>query len=132
MLKKRLMALVLIAGASMATTLLQAPAAHAAGPAASCDVQIGKTSKSGSYIVGHGSLSNCPASSTAHLIIQEYRGFVLGWDDKASGTAHQGYDTAISYNCSGTGTQTWRTLITTQTIGGTYLTKASNQIRVSC
>ncbi|MEU4539839.1 hypothetical protein AB0G15_33830 [Streptosporangium sp. NPDC023825] len=50
----------------------------------------------------------------------------------AMGTAHQGFDTCIQYNCSGTGTQTWRTTISGTTIGGSYKFKESNHLRVYC
>jgi hypothetical protein len=86
--------------------------------------------KSGSFIVGYGSLSNCVSTSTAKLTIQRWTGLL--WKDYATGTAHQGYDIDVRQNCSSTGTQTWRTLNSVTTIGGDYLTKASNELRVSC
>ncbi|MGW1887056.1 hypothetical protein [Streptomyces sp. NPDC001970] len=117
---------VLATGALLFSGLALAPTAHAA----SCDVQIGRTYKSGNYIVGYGSLSNCASTSTARLIIQRWTG--LYWKDYATGTAHQGYDTYVSQNCSGTGTQTWRTLISGRTVGGETRIKASNELRVYC
>ncbi|GAA3485631.1 hypothetical protein GCM10018966_101640 [Streptomyces yanii] len=122
----RHIAVALFTAALGAGTITIAPAAQAA----TCDVQIGTTYKSGSYIVGYGSLSNCPSTSTAKLTVQRWTG--LYWKDYATATAHQGYDTYVRQNCSGTGTQTWRTLISGTTIGGEYRTKASNQLRVSC
>lgn len=123
---RRITTSVLATGALILSGLAVAPAAQAA----SCDVQIGRTYKSGNYIVGYGSLSNCSSTSTASLIIQRWTG--LYWKNYATGTAHQGYDTYIRQNCGGTGTQTWRTLITGRTIGGEYRTKASNELRVYC
>ncbi|KAA9380497.1 hypothetical protein F5972_04940 [Microbispora cellulosiformans] len=125
---RRSAASVLATGALLFSGL--AALAPTAAQAATCDVQIGKTYKSGSSIVGYGSLSDCPSASTATLIIQRWTGWY--WKDYATATAHQGYDTYVYQNCSGTGTQTWRTLITGTTIGGSYRTKASNELRVSC
>ncbi|MFB9574215.1 hypothetical protein [Streptomyces yanii] len=116
----------LATGALLFSGLALAPTAQAA----TCDVQIGTTYKSGSYIVGYGSLSNCVSTATAKLVIQKWTG--LYWKDYATGTAHQGYDTYVYQNCSGMGTYTWRTLITRQLIDGSYQTKTSNQLRVSC
>ncbi|MFI7709222.1 hypothetical protein [Nonomuraea sp. NPDC049480] len=113
----------------IASCLVPSSAAEAA---VACDVQIGTTYKSGNYIVGYGSLSGCPSTSTADLYIQ--RQVIPGWWKRASGiaTAHQGYDTYVRYNCSGTGTQSWRTLIYGRTIGGSARVKSSNTIRVNC
>ncbi|MET9116052.1 hypothetical protein ABZX38_17890 [Streptomyces longwoodensis] len=72
----------------------------------------------------------CPSTSTAKLTIQRWTGAY--WKDYATVTAHQGYDTYVRQNCSGTGTQTWRTIIAGTTIGGEYRIKTSNQLRVYC
>ncbi|MGJ6969606.1 hypothetical protein ACSDR0_47760 [Streptosporangium sp. G11] len=124
---RRVAAVVLAAGVVAGTGAVSAPAASAMA----CDVQIGVTHKSGNYIVGYGSLSGCPSTSIATLSIQRRNG-TGGWDTRATGTAHQGYDTYIRYNCSGTGTQTWRTTINGKTIGGSYKFKESNHLRVYC
>jgi hypothetical protein len=100
--------------------------------AATCDVQIGQTYKSGNDIVGYGSLSNCSSWSTGRLYIQRQI-FPGNWGQVGTiATAHQGYDTYVRYNCSGTGTQSWRTLISFATVGGPTRIKVSNVIRVYC
>lgn len=108
------------------------PAAADTPPvAAACDVHIGTTYKSGSQIVGYGSMQDC-GNGQATLIIQKETCWDC-WSNLASVTFNgSGYDQYVYYNCTGTGTQTYRTIITGQTIGGGYKTKASNEIRVAC
>jgi hypothetical protein len=113
-----------------------APAAQAAGapvaPAASCDVQIGLTYRSGNTIVGHGSLSNCPPNSTANIHIE--RSVWYGWQNTTGDITVRGpgYDQYVYYNCSGTGTHQFQTVIDAYTVGGSYLRKTSNTITATC
>ncbi|MGN9776259.1 hypothetical protein ACTMS0_10850 [Micromonospora sp. H33] len=109
-----------------------AVAPGSAASAATCDVHIGTTYKSGSQIVGYGSMANC-GSGQATLKIQKETCWDC-WSQVGSSVTFtgSGYDKYIYYNCKGTGTQTYRTLITGKTIGGAYKTKASNKIRVTC
>jgi hypothetical protein len=103
-----------------------------AANAATCDVEIGVTAKSGNYITGYGSLSQGCTGSTATIVIQKYVG--LGyWADEAPATVNgPGYDQHVSYYCVGTGTQTWHTRIYGYTLGGNLVQKDSNSIRVTC
>ncbi|QGN46821.1 hypothetical protein GKC29_08145 [Micromonospora sp. WMMC415] len=103
-----------------------------AASAASCDVHIGTTRKSGSQIVGYGSIQGCSSSSIATLSIQKQTCIGCWSTLKTARVNGPGYDQYIYYNCSGTGTQTYRTTISGNTIGGGYKFKASNSIRVSC
>lgn len=124
-------ATVMLGAASLVMSLV---VTSAPSQAAACDVQIGRTYKSGNHIVGYGSLSGCPSTSTATLYIQRQ---VIGGDiwwsyTGAQATAHQGYDSYVRFNCSGTGTQTYRTIIRGRTIGGEPKVKPSNSIRVYC
>jgi hypothetical protein len=98
-------------------------------PLGSCVPQIGVTSRSGNLIVGYGSLSNCgPGAGTATLTIQRSRFF--GWQPMASATVTgPGYDQFVYYNCAGTGTHDFRTLIE-DSLG--QFTKVSNTITETC
>ncbi|MFI6510991.1 hypothetical protein ACIBCT_25585 [Streptosporangium sp. NPDC050855] len=122
------------AGAALGIAAVLATSLATVTPAeaAACEVQIGRTSKSGSQIVGYGSLSGCPSSSTAQLFIQRQTAPGFWSRVSAIATARQGYDVYVRYNCSGTGTQSYRTQINGTTIGGTAKIKNSNTIRVSC
>lgn len=127
----RLTAAALGVASLLAASLATVTPAEAA-TATACDVQIGRTYKSGNQIVGYGSLSGCPSSSVADLFIQ--RQVIPGYWTRVSAivTAHQGYDVYVRYNCSGTGTQSYRTQIYGNTIGGSARIKNSNTLRVSC
>ncbi|MGC5028913.1 hypothetical protein [Micromonospora sp. DT229] len=115
-----------------ATSASAATSAATSSAAAACDVHIGTTYKSGSQIVGYGSIEGCSSSSVAYVRIQK-RTCIGCWDTVKSATVNgPGYDQYVYYNCSGTGTQTYRTIIEGSTIGGGYKFKESNQIRVSC
>ncbi|MEH2238909.1 hypothetical protein [Nostoc sp.] len=98
--------------------------------AATCNVQIGKTIRSGNTIIGYGSLSNCPYTSSANLIIQRSRFY--GWQDMATVKVTGSKDVYVSYNCSGTGTHDFRTTISGYTVGGKFRFKESNHIKASC
>lgn len=124
-IRGRVVMALLVAGLALATIALSAL------PANACDVQIGRTYKNGNNIVGYGSLgSDCSTSALATLEIQRWTGFQ--WDAGPTATAHQGYDTYLTRNCYGSGTQTWRTTITGRLQNGRYAFKESNHIRVNC
>lgn len=86
-------------------------------PLGVCVPQIGVTSKSNAWINGYGSLSNCGAGAgTATLEIQRSRYY--GWQTMASAiVTGPGYDQHVSYNCGGTGTHDFRTIITDDQTG---------------
>lgn len=118
-----------MAGALLAGGLALTPASPAI--AAACDVQIGVTSKSGSQIVGYGSQSNCGSGGVSYLRIEKKS--AISWITlKTVKVTGSGYDQYIYYNCSGTGTQTYRTTHSADTLGGGFKFKESNHIRVSC
>lgn len=123
----------LLAGAIGAAGVIAAPTASASvSPATTCNFEIGLTHQSGSQIVGYGSLSNCPSTTTtAALTIQRYNGFQ--WRDGSSATVRGGgYDQYVYHSCAGTGWQSWRTLMHGRDGAGNPQNKPSNEIRVYC
>lgn len=95
-----------------------------------CKVHIGVTRKSGNTISGYGSKANC-GTGTTHLRIQRSRWW--GWEDLATARViGSGPDFYVRYNCAGTGTHTYRTIHTGETIGGRHLFNESNHLRVRC
>jgi hypothetical protein len=109
-----------------ASTVVATPA-HAA----SCNVQIGYTYRSANRIWGFGSLSDCPSSATATVSIQWERALNI-WQYLSNQTVNgPGYDQYVSFNCEGTGTHNFRTIIRRYPAGGPQV-KTSDVIRVSC
>ncbi|WP_157252722.1 hypothetical protein [Nonomuraea typhae] len=110
-----------------------AASATGAGSAAVCEGHVGVTHKDGNLIWGSGSLDgSCSGGSTANIYIQRWD--VWRWvqmeDDIINGP---GYVELIYFDCSGRGTQTWRTLVTWRNpYTGKPGSKASNEIRVTC
>jgi hypothetical protein len=99
--------------------------------AGGCEIHIGTTFRSGNTIIGYGSQANCGSQGTSYLTIQRSRWF--GWEDLTTqSVTGSGHDVYVSYNCSGTGTHTFRTIHTGRTIGGNPVFKGSNQITVTC
>ncbi|MFB4285761.1 hypothetical protein ACBJ59_61615 [Nonomuraea sp. MTCD27] len=117
---------------ALAAAPAQAAASTQAAAALACELHLGPTTKSGSTIVGFGSQSqDCGTSGTSTLVIQRSRWY--GWQDLANTTVTgRGYDAYVRYNCSGTGTHTYRTIHVGRTIGGSPAFKESNHLRVSC
>ncbi|GAA3162629.1 hypothetical protein [Nonomuraea salmonea] len=117
---------------ALAATPAQATASIQMGAALACELHVGRTSKSGSTIVGFGSQSqDCGTSGTSTLVIQRSRWY--GWEDLANTTVTgRGYDAYVRYNCTGTGTHTYRTIHVGRTVGGSPAFKESNHLRVSC
>jgi hypothetical protein len=104
---------------------------EAASIAASCQIHIGVTSRSGNTISGFGSQENCGTMGVSQLTIQRSRFF--GWEDLTTvNVVGSGHDVFVRYNCSGTGTHDFRTIHTGRTIGGTPLFKGSNIITATC
>lgn len=100
--------------------------------AAACDVQIGYTYRSGNQIWGFGSLSDCPANATAKISIQWERGWEW-WDYLSTRTVNgPGYDQYVSFNCAGTGTHNFRTIIERDSAAPGVRIKTSRVIRQSC
>jgi hypothetical protein len=117
---------------TLAATPAQATASTQVTAALACELHIGPTTKSGSTIVGFGSQSqDCGTGGTSTLVIQRSRWY--GWENLASATVTgSGYDAYVRYNCSGTGTHTFRTYHSGRTIGGSPRFKESNHLRVTC
>ncbi|MET9625854.1 hypothetical protein ABZX92_00185 [Lentzea sp. NPDC006480] len=88
-------------------------------------LDIGLTSRSGNTIHGYGSIKSI-CSGTATISIQWSRWF--GWENVRSETVSgSGHDHHIYWNCSGSGTHDFRTIIA-GTIAGNYQSKISNVI----
>jgi hypothetical protein len=121
----------LLAGALAVPLFAVAAPASAASSAMACSLQVGRTHKSGSTIVGYGSQADCGPSGTSYLTIQRSRWY--GWEPLVTVTlVGSGYDKYVRYNCSGTGTHTYRTIHTGRTVGGQPRFNESNHFRVSC
>ncbi|TYB36392.1 hypothetical protein FXF50_19985 [Micromonospora sp. AP08] len=121
---------VFMAGTLILGGLALTPASPAS--AAGCELHIGTTYKSGSQIVGYGSQANCGSSGVSYLRIQKQTCIGCWSTLKTVSLTGSGFDKYIYYNCSGTGTQTYRTTHSGDTIGGGFKFKESNHIRVSC
>lgn len=99
--------------------------------AATCQLHLGPTSRSGNTITGYGSQESCGTQGRSTLTIQRSRWF--GWEDLVSSTVTgSGHDVFVRYNCSGTGTHEFRTIHTGRTISGSPNFKESNHITVTC
>lgn len=121
-----------VAVAAALTTTLVMAASPASAHGAGCQVHTGSTYKAGSYVVGYGSIDNrCDSGSRATISIQRWTG--LKWDSIYSQTINgPGYNHYISYSCAGTGTQTWRTLVSAKYADGHTSIKSTPSVRFSC
>ncbi len=86
-------------------------------------INVGYTIKSGTSIKGSGSTS----CDSARVTVQRLRWW--GWEDLASRPVGANAVTA-TWNCRGTGTYTYRTLVKLE--GYPFYAKTSNEITVSC
>jgi len=92
-------------------------------------LQIGLTSRAGNTIKGYGSISGCTGRAT----IEIWRSRFGGWETMSSAIVQgPGYDQTVFYDCAGTGTHTFKTVIMAKKLDGSYISKSSNQIRESC
>jgi hypothetical protein len=92
-------------------------------------LQIGLTSRAGNTIKGYGSISGCTGRAT----IEIWRSRFGGWETVSSTTVQRpGYDQTVFYDCAGTGTHTFKTVIMAKKLSGQIISKSSNQIRESC
>ncbi|MFI6504503.1 hypothetical protein [Nonomuraea typhae] len=130
-MKRRLLSSSVAAAALVASIAATGPAGAAAS--AACEGHVGLTHKDGNLIWGSGSLDgSCSQGSSANLYIQRWD--VWRWvqmeDEVINGP---GYVELIYFDCSGRGTQTWRTLVTWRNpYTGKPGSKPSNEIRVTC
>ncbi|WP_283137588.1 hypothetical protein [Rhizohabitans arisaemae] len=105
-------------------------AAESTATTASCEVHIGNTYKSGYLINGSGSIaSSCPSDTRGSVSIERWTG--LRWLIVASYSIRPGGNNTIQYDCRGSGTQSWQTVVRGLLPEG-YRSKISNRIRVSC
>lgn len=102
------------------------------GTAATCELHIGPLTRSGNVFTGYGSMANCGALGSSTIAIQRER-FLGTWENVASATIRgSGHDVYVRYNCTGTGTHTFRARNYGTTVGGEWRSKESNKIRLSC
>lgn len=95
--------------------------------AAACVLHIGTTSASGNIIQGYGSQAGCASDTKSYVQIERERWY--GWEPMATSMiTGPGYNVYVSYNCSGTGTHTFRTK---HMLNG-YSPRYSNTVRKSC
>lgn len=126
------MVIALLSGGTTAAVAAPTAAPKAVTPAASCELEIGVTHRSGNTIIGFGSQSNCGTSGQSVLTIQRLRTLDI-WENLSSATVvGSGHDVFVNYNCTGTGTHTFRTIHQGVTIGGSSVVKVSNSIRETC
>jgi hypothetical protein len=102
-------------------------------PAGACDFHVGLTIKDGSYIRGSGSLANCGGPFN-HLRIDLQRLRWNGWQNEDTAVITiPGTSAGVSFNCSGTGTYTYRTRVQAHNVyTNRWPLKYSNELRVSC
>lgn len=94
--------------------------------AATCPrVDVGYTIKQGIYIKGSGST---PCGGATITLQQRYW---WGWGDLAS-VYTSGSPRTVAYQCSYSGTQTYRTTVSYWSNGGGFIFKESNHLRVYC
>src|SRR5687768_11425441 len=74
------------------------PGAVAEAAAASCEIHIGRTERSGNLITGRGSQANCGTSGTSYLTIQRSRWF--GWENLVTKpVTGSGHEVFVYYGC---------------------------------
>jgi hypothetical protein len=120
----------LVATAGAANAAPAAPQKLAVPAASNACLQIGVTHRSGNTIVGYGSISCGTGSAT--IEIWESRWY--GWSTVASGSVSgaSGANKYVYFNCAGTGTHNFETVIYSYALNGDYVSKTSNQISASC
>ncbi len=95
--------------------------------AAACALHIGVTTSSSRIIQGYGSQAGCASDTKSYVQIERSRW--NGWEPMATSMiVGPGHNVYVSYNCSGTGTHTFRTK---HMLNG-YASRYSNEIRVNC
>jgi len=91
-----------------------------------------QTYRSADLIVGSARINGCGNSSVRTTVILQW-GRWWGWEDLASRTAYgDGSWYGIFWNCTGTGTHTFRTIAVGRTVGGSPYTRVSNETRQTC
>jgi hypothetical protein len=116
-------------------TAASAPAHASQAPASpSCKPEHARPAvrKSGNTIVASGGFYSCMGSPYAHMTLQRLRWY--GWQDMVwrNGNFPADRTFSVPYNCSGTGTYTYRTWMNGRTVGGDPWYKGSRELRVAC
>jgi hypothetical protein len=84
-------------------------------------------------IIGIGGFWGCSTRPVAGIKLQQYRGLGYWRTLKtAYGSFTPNRDVRLSWNCRGTGWQTYRTQMWGLTIGGEYWDKKSSEVRRYC
>jgi hypothetical protein len=108
---------------TVAATAIPEPAA--AGP--SCDIHIGMTTIEYELVKGHGSIGSGCSGWAVYVGIQRW---VPGWGwsnvQSPKRVTGPGYDQWVTYNCAGTGTWDFRTLIRAEHSTYGTISKGSN------
>jgi hypothetical protein len=92
-------------------------------------LDIGLTHRTGNDIIGYGSIRRaCQGKAT--ITVQWSRWF--GWENLRSATVQgPGYDQEVRWNCTGSGTHEFRTIIESR-VAGDPQSKTSNTITATC
>ena len=88
--------------------------------------------RSGHHIRGYGGFFGCTGYPYATMQLQRHRWY--GWETlrSYSGTFIPGNYYWLFYDCSNTGTHTFRTLMSGRTVGGQYWSRQSSHYRTTC
>lgn len=122
MLKHKIAGVVL----TVASTLSVAAFAVQPAAAATCTRTVSTPWKTGNSIAAGGNVST---GCSGNYAINLWRSRWYGWEGLASSTVFtSGGGSALLYNCTGTGTHTYKASIN----GGGYPQKDSGEFRVSC
>jgi hypothetical protein len=123
------------AGTAQAQGGASAPAQdRAAGVLAGCypeNVSV-RVDRSGHHIRGSGGFFNCTGSRYANIELQRHRWY--GWQPLRSwsGTFVPGIYYWLFYDCTNTGTHTFRTIMWGRRVDGTPWFRESNHYRTTC
>jgi hypothetical protein len=99
--------------------------------AAACVFDVGLTIKQGTVIRGSGSFSKCTVFW--HITVQLQRERWYGWQTLSSKSLWTSGSVGVSWNCAGSGTYTYRTLVNAYHRDGRRSAyKISNHLRVAC
>jgi hypothetical protein len=98
---------------------------------AACVFNVGYTIKQGTVIRGSGSFSKCTVFW--HINVQLQRERWYGWQKLSEKSLWTSGSVGVSWNCAGTGTYTYRTLVQAYHRDGRRSGyKISNRLRVGC
>jgi hypothetical protein len=126
-MKKRLGVLGAIVIATSAAMLVPASPASAA----TCKRTVGYTIKDGHVIRGSGYHKDCLPATDTTMTLQWHRAW--GWQKRTStGISGANVSKSIAWDCSGTGTHTFRVILEWRDGGGTPHVVKSNELRASC